>query len=361
MKGKLLFTAVVMFIAANAMAQTDVTPEGWKLKERGSARSMFLVDAAKIGSNLSYAGEGGEEGHKGFRRADNLPGVFVMNHYTGEGAEHSQPYEKMTEAQKQTLENFYEAMQIVDGGSLGNILCYQGAGSTVVDARAVKNKSAMVAPQMNIFTPKTLPDGLYRMSLSVRVILNPTVEKASIGLYLATSWGDNVYYAGSNPDTQIHFQMECMPATNAYWTTYQYEFKIDAATAEGANPLYDLLPLDARFGMGEVIANNSIMLMKAPKIEKINAPTLGGKLNIIPEDWNDASGVTRTLGEDLIVFANQNGITVIDAKAPIEVYNISGQLIEKKEPNASSCTVIPVTEKGAYIVKVGKISRKVVF
>lgn len=352
MKRLLLSTAVITFLTANVMAQTEVTPANWKFSAmpKGSAKNIFIIDAARIGSNLSYSGEGGEPGKKGFRKADKLPGAFVVNDWDPTGVA---AYENMTADQKARFDNFYDAMQIVDGGKLGNILCYQGINSTAIEDRATKNKSAMGAPSLNMFTQKDLPNGIYRLSLSMRVIMNAGEAAGSIGLYCASSWYDQMNYAGSN--TGISFNIDCAPDFNAFWTTYQYEVEVKA----NPDANYDLLPINNKMGLGN-FANSAVILMKDYKIEKVSEPTLGGKIKIIPEDWDDApTGISKMSNDNIIVFGNANGITVIDAKTLIEVYSVAGQLIAQKQPNVGSYTTIPVTQRGVYIVKVGNTSKKV--
>lgn len=351
MKRLLLSTAVMLFLGANVMAQVDVTPANWKFSAmpKGGVKSIFIVEAARIGGNMSYAGEGGDPGTKGFRRADALPGAIAVNDW----AEPDASYPDMTPDEKARFENFYDAMQIVDGGELGNILCYQGISSTAVDARATKNKSAMGGPALNMFTQKNLVPGIYRFSLSIRVIMNAGAPAAKMNLYCASSWYDQLNYAGSN--TGILFDIDCVPDFNDFWTTYQYEVEV----TKNADANYDLTPINNKLGVGG-FANDAVILLRDYKIEKIADATLDGKVKITAENWDDApTGISNTLSNNIIVFGNANGITVIDAKTLIEVYSTNGQLIAQKQPNVDSFTTIPVSQKGVYIVKVGKISKKV--
>ena len=344
--------AAGLFVATGAMAQVDCSPKNWSFDKltRGSADGLFIRESSALGSNFI----GDKTLGKGFRWADNLEGGFSVANWTGSDV----AYKDMTADQKANLEAFYHAFQIVDGGKLGNIMIYQGNASTATDARAVKNAESMSAPNVYLVSQKDLSMGMYRISIPMRVILNEDVTNTvDINSYFGTSWWDNKpFLGGANTDGNFH--LSAVKDFNDYWTNYQFEIEITS----NSDASYDFTPLLIKLGLGATITNKSILMFDDIKIEKITEATLGGTLKVDPVDWSDTpTGVSYTKYEDnVIVFANNNGISVIDATAPIEVYTVAGQLIEKVSPN-TTVTTIPVKEKGVYIVKTGDVTRKVVY
>ena len=353
MKKVLLMVAAGLFVATGVMAQVDVSPKNWSFDKlaKGSADGLFIRESSAIGGNF----KGDDALGKGFRWADNLEGGFSVANWTGAG---DIAYKDMTADQKANLEAFYHAFQIVDGGKLGNIMIYQGNASTATDARAVKNAESMSAPNVYVVSQKDLPIGMYRISIPMRVFLNEDITNTvDINCYFGTAWWDNKPFLGGT-NTDGNFHLSAIKDFNSYWTNYQFEVEITSNSAAD----YDFTPLLIKLGLGGTIANQSILMFDDLKIERITEATLGGQLKIDAVDWTDApTGISYTKYEDnVIVFANDNGISVIDATAPIEVYTVAGQLIEKVFPNAT-VTTIPVNERGAYIVKTGDMTRKVIY
>lgn len=356
MKRVLLMMAAGLIAAASVMAQTDATPKNWKFDgmQKGSAAGLFIKDAGNFGGN--FKSQVLDNGHKGYRYADNVEGGFSLTHWTGEND--GLTYPEMTDDLKAGFDNFYNSFQIVDGGDLGNIMIYQGANSTEIDARAVKNPTAMVAPNVYVVTQKDLTPGIYKISIPMRVVLNETIETADVNVYVGTSWWDGLPLAGSGGSDYANFHFTFAPAFNDFWTLFEYEVEVK----ENKDATYDFAPVLTKLGFGSDLGNNAIVLFDDLKLERMPAITLGGKLNIKPVDWKDTpTGIASTKdGNNVIVFANNNGIQVIDATTVVEVYNAAGQLINKVAPNAT-LTTIPVSDKGIYIVKTGKTTRKVVY
>ena len=348
--------AAGMLLTTGAMAQTDCTPKNWKFDgmQKGSAAGLFIKEAAAIGGN--FKSQVLDNGHKGFRYADNLEGGFSVAHWTG-GADAG--YADMTSEQKAEFDSFYNAFQIADGGALGNVMIYQGANSTQTDSRAVKNTVSMVAPNVYVVTQKDLAPGIYKISIPMRVILNEDVATADVNVYVGTSWWDGLPLAGSAGSDYANFHFTFAPAFNDFWTLYEYEVEVK----ENKDNLYDFAPVLTKLGFGGDLGNNSIVLFDDLKIEKMAAVTLGGQMKTTAVDWSDKpSGISTMKASDdnVIVFANSNGIQVVDATAPIEVYTVEGKLIAKVAP-AATVTVVPVSDKGVYVVRTGKTVRKVVY
>lgn len=347
--------AAGLLAATSSMAQTDATPKNWKFDgmQKGSAAGLFIKEAGALGGN--FQSQVLENGHKGFRYADDLDGGFSVAHWTGEG---DFGFADMSDEAKAVLENFYNSFQIVDGGTLGNVMIYQGANSSETDARAVKNPVSMVAPNVYVVTQKDLDPGIYKISIPVRVILNADVQTADVNVYVGTSWWDGLPLAGSGGSDYANFHFTFAPDFNKEWTLYEYEIEVK----ENKDATYDFAPVLTKLGFGGDLGNNAIVLFDDFKLERMSDITLGGELKITPVDWNDTpTGIYSAKGDNnVIVFANNNGIQVIDANAMIEVYNAAGQLINEVTPTAA-LTTIPVSDKGIYIVKTGMTTRKVIY
>lgn len=353
MKVKQLLIFVSLATTSLVVAQVDVTPANWKFsaKERGSASAVFIKSASTIGGNLIYS-KTTSDGRKGFRAGDAMEGSIAVNHWTGEGD--NIDYSAMTIAQKEKIDAFHEAFKFVDGGELGNLLCYKGKTATFDRPGAFSNTANMVAPSLNMFTQKDLAPGVYKVTLNIRTIMNTNVTPKTISCYVASSWYDNMKFAGSS--TGLSFNVDCAPEFNNEWTTYEYEFQI----SNNSDPLYDETPVNTKLGLGTDIANNTIILMSSLKLEKMNVATLGGKVKISYPVYNDLpTGVEQLKQNELIVWGEDRTITIVDAKAPIEVYSANGQLVKCVDAN-STLTTVPVDEMGIYIIKSGNQIRKIV-
>lgn len=356
MKKVLLTTAAGLFVATSVMAQVNVAPKNWRFDgmQKGSATGLFIKEAGALGSN--FVSQTLENGHKGFRYADNWEGGFSVANWVADRDGIS--YSAMTDAEKTNLDAFYNSFQIVDGGKLGNIMIYQGNASTETDVRAVKNTESMSAPNVYLVSQKDLDPGIYKISIPIRVILNEDVETADVNVYVGTSWWDGLPLAGSGSSDYANFHLTFAPAFNDYWTLYEYEVEVK----ENKDATYDFAPILTKLGLGGNLGNNAIVIFDDLKLEKMPDITLGGQLATTPVDWSDVpTGVSSVKGNDnVIVFANHNGIQVIDATASIEVYSAAGQLVNTVVPN-TTLTTIPVSDKGIYIVKTGNTTRKVVY
>ncbi len=354
-KKTLLFGAIALLMSSNSFSQVDCTPKNWKFDtmERGSAASMFAIEGCGTGYNFKSLNL--ENGRKGFRYADNLDGAFCAL-IADDGV--GRNYSEINEAQKAKVDAFMEAHQIVDGGDLGNILIYQGANSTENDPRAIKNTINTGGAVMFVASQKDLTAGFYKVSIPVRIVVNSDLDNGTkINLNLGTSWWDGLQFANNTNTGYGTYAIEAHPFFNNEWTMLEFEFQIK----NNPDPKYDFTPIMIKLGLGAT-SNNSILLYNDFKLEKISAPTLGGTVIATPLDWNDTPSITGTTNLDenkFIAFANSNGITVIDANQTIEVYNASGAQINSVEP-LNTVTNISISEKGIYIVKVGKNTRKVI-
>lgn len=359
-KEKLLFSVVAMLFAVSSVAQQNVTPAKWKFSEMqvGSAKSLFLVEGASGKGNLQY--KSGE----GFRLADDLDGAIVM---ASSGANAPNNYAEMSDDQKKIFSDFYEACQIIDGGSLGHLFCYQGKESTASDSRITKAIGSFGGVGMHFLTKKDgMSAGIYRVTIDIRLISNAGVDVTNVegaggvSVYVANSWYDPMKYAGADIQFDTAGKASNMKFYSDYnnvWQTYQFE--VNMTNIEN----HETFPGVFKLGFGKWF-DNAIVLMRDLKIEKVVAPTLGGEAKLYGKynvDWNDTpTGFNSPYkNNEIIVYTVGNSISVLDAKSTIEVYTITGTLVNTIEP-ISTFTSIPVLEKGAYIVKVGKIVKKIV-
>ena len=350
MKGRiLLLSSISMLFAMGAMAQ-DYAPANWKFSkmEKGSAEGIFIREMASSKWNCSAP----------FRLGDNLDGSVGLACAVGGdvAGPASDKYEGMTDDDKAVFEEFYKACQIVDGGVLGNIFCYQGNTSTGTDSRAVKNTKSMPNSTLFWLSNTDIPLGNnYRLSVSFRVIAD-AAEKMK--LTLATSSYDGIDQGtGLANDGYREFELPVYTEFNDYWSTA----KMDITIKDNTDPNYKELPLVMKMWLGNGI-ESGIVLFRDFKLEKIDAidnEYVPGK--IVDEDWDDTpTGISYTEKDNqAVVWAKDGQITVVDAASPVSVYSISGQLVAFKAP-MSNVTTIPVSEKGVYVVKVGNSCRKVV-
>lgn len=346
----LAIVAMTINATSGAFAQvlTDETPANWKFDNhaKGSAKDLFVVEGAQIGGNLKYP----------FRLADSKEGAIVMNKWMPGGVNND--YENMTDEQKKIFEDFYDACLIVDAGKMGNIFCYQGKGSTAKDSRAKKNVNDIGVASMNIMTGADHPYGDYRITLTLRIIVNEGTEAGKMDVNIGTSHWDGIDGNGGTGDGYRTFLINYAPGYNKYWVEYAYDFRV----RENSDPNYKVLPIVTKIGLGP-IGNNALLLIddiKLEKIQEVSSDHMPMKQAAKTDLDDTPASITMTEGTDLIVFANDGVINIIDAKSTIEIYTVSGKLLAKKQPAANSLTTFSFEQKGIYIVKTGDEVRKVI-
>lgn len=348
MRKKILLFSTVTLLSMNGIAQEDVTPSGWNFDamERGSAKSLFIENAECIGARLFF-------NSSNFKIEDpERDGAFVLNRYVDEERKNI-VYDNLTEEEKTVFSNFYDACQIIDGGLLGNLFCFQGIYSEATDVRAQKNISSINAPSINILSPNKLTPGIYQMTVSMRLVMNEnyTDQRKAIGVYVTNSTAtEPLRYAGSD-NKNIAFDMGFEPEFNNDWASWKYEIEVTEHTPT---------PLINRFTIKGPLADNSLLLMKL-KLERVNSATLDGDYKIVEEkNWDDTpTGINEKQADKVIVYTTKNVISIIDAKEPVEVFTTTGQLV-KKENDIRPLIRIPVAQEGVYIVKTGAFTKKIV-
>ena len=361
MKRKSLLFGAALLMAAGVMAQTDVTPANVKFSamEKGNPSEIFAKDASKFGGNLNQSGTylNSVVGDK--------PGVLVVHSWSGSISEKN--WADMTAEEKQNFEDFYNTFQIVDGGALGNILAYQGVNSTVTDNRITKNVSSLGdAPSLCFLTPTTgfVQGKVYRFTASFRTVLNDDATDYELNLNIKDSQGNEQHFAktdGATGDGTFSQKIKFAKDFNNYWFQTQFELIYNAGNETDD---YKFLPYNLQFGLGGVMGMNALFFMRDLTIEQVDAPILDGKIKTTPQPtWNDTPNPdaisAQELNNNIIVFANDGIISVVDASAPVEVYNAAGVLVNRAEAEGTVVN-IPVAQKGLYLVKVGATTRKVV-
>lgn len=363
MKRRNLLFGAAFLMVATGFAQTDVTPANWKFSNQqlGSAAYIYAKDGCALSGNLVYNepakfGEDAVQTLIGFRYGDNMEGCFALSPWLADMSMYTQGAAvygiNMTDEHKAIIDNFINASQIVDGGVYGKMFCYQGHGSTQTFTGAVKNVGDAPGMKINIFTNKLTQDGIYRFTMPIRVICNEDMVDASMSFYPATAWYDPLPLAGSgrsDGSDQITFGKDF----NNDWAILQFEIEIKV---QGADETVQLTPVNIALGLG-ALGNKSIVLFRDFKLEKVTQATCEGEIKYL--DDQSVAIENNRLENNVVVYATDNAINVIDAKAPVEVYNAAGVLVNKTDVNGT-VTSIPVTQKGLYLVKVGAETRKVV-
>lgn len=344
MKTKTLLFSLAISFATGLNAQTNVTPANWKFSTKAVGPAGITTSAGIIIQSecsidqLSFP----------VTATASLPGSIVLYDWLGTG---QTKYAAMTATQQSNMNAYIAAFNIVDGGTLGNILCYQGNGSTNTRLGSVKNTVGLNAPSIDIFSHTLAATGTYLVTLSIRTIQNTGAPTVSISGYVADAYYTQLNSSGTS--TGIGFNISCDPAFNSSWTTVQYEFT--------TSPFYS--PVVCKLGLPWDIANNSIILINSLQIVKETAATLGGVVKITYPTFNDTPTATgiKNIADDnkFIVWGANNLINVVDAKSPVEVFSTAGHLIGKAV-NGSTVTTVSVPVKGTYLVKVGNQTRKVV-
>lgn len=347
MKIKSLLVSATSLLCAVGVSAQDYAPAAWKFSEMsvGSAESIFIKEMASTDWNCKAP----------FRQADNGNGGVGLACYVGGDVvgPATDSYADMSEADKATFDEFYKSVQIVNGGS-ENLLCIVGKDATQSYPGAVQCTKSF--PNATLFwlggTDMPLNKN-YRLTIDYRVITPE--ENGKISLTLATS-----AYDGVDNGAYRTFDLGVYAAYNDYWNRGILDFHME----DNSDPNYKELPLAIKMWLGS-LADNSVVLFRSFKLETIDAiddKNVPGNNNEDPGfvDTPPTVSVSQTdFNNEVIVWANNGTISIVDAKEPIEIYNAAGVLINKVN-EASALVNIPVKEKGLFLVKVGTVTRKVV-
>lgn len=358
MKIKNLLLGTTGLLLAVSMNATDYEPVNWRFSEMevGSAEGIFLKEMASTNWNCKAP----------FRLADNgQGGVGLSCHYDGNGdivGPVSDTYEGVSDADKETFEDFYKNAYIVDGGS-ENLLCLIGKNATATYPGASAREKSF--PNATLFwlsgnenSETVMPlASYYRLTIDYRVITPE--ENSKIDLTIATSHYDGIDQAsGLASGGYRTFSLGVYSAFNDYWNRGIMDFYVE----DNTDASYQELPIVIKMWLGS-LADNSVILFRSFKLEKIdeyNEDYVPGNNNEDP-GFKDTptTALSQYKTDDLVVWGANGMISVVDAKEPIEVYNPAGLLLSRVE-EVSTLVNIPVNQKGMFIVKVGSVSRKII-
>lgn len=344
-KGLLLSAAVCAAIAVNAQ---DYTPKNWKFSEMpvGSAESIFLRKGASTLYGISSGFQNYTDGESG--------GVCLANWKAGG----TNKYENIPDEDKALFEDFYKAATIVDGGS-ENLLCFIGNNASSTYPGGVKAPSMPNATLFWISGEDMPADRYYRLTIEYRAIVPITYAE---GLNLTIGGAD---WYGIDTDTEFtgngdggyRVFIQQMPTTYSdYWLCAKIDFFLDQK-GSGTN----MLPIGIKMNLINTL-ESSVLLFRSLKLEEISqaeATNVPGKVTVSQFKDDPSSSVNAMFKNDVIVTAANGAINVIDANAPIEVYNMSGaKVAEVAAP--STFEAINLDMNGVFVVKVGNKAQKVI-
>ena len=364
MKKSLLLSAAAL-CTLGMMAQTNYAPTNWRFDNMapGSAEGIFLRQLASGAWNCPAP----------FTAYDGNGGVAIA---TGGAGVSSGNYASMTDEEKAYLEDFYNSASIVtttfteaDETSYNeNILCLIGKDATATYGTGTARTNSFPNPALFFIsgnedsgTPMTVGFN-YRLTIDYRVITPDASTSGNIEVSIA----DNSYNGidkGTEFETGDGYRKGNMPIVGTYsgnWLRGVFDFTV----LDNAAPDYRELPLAVKCYVAGGLMDNCIFLFRTIKLERIdeidmnNVPVGLGAATYTDTPTSSVESVIS--GEKAIVTAANGAITVIDADAAIEVYNLSGAMVKKIAAPATVETIDMEGANGVYVVKVGGTAKTVI-
>lgn len=348
MKCKSLLFAATLLCSLSATAQ-DYAPQNWKFSAMplGTAKELFIPEmcTTKWGADAP------------FRLADNGKGAIGM---ASQSTDRS--WDAFTEEEKATFNNMFESSQIVEVGG-EHVLCLAGkdAPGAPADVPGVV-KTAGNFQHATLFllggTDQPL-NNYYRLTFDYRAITTiPDDGYKSLVFTLATSHYDGIDKSQKIPGTSSYRQFGegqavVMASYNDSWTRCQMDFWLE----DNTDTKYKELPVVIKLWLGEIY-NKSILLVRDIKMEKIDnydAANVPGSVS----DYVPTTGISQTSDNASFVMVQDGVVRVVDAKAPVKVYDSRGMLV-KSIDNPGTVEGFRPQGHGVFIVKVGKKASKVV-
>lgn len=350
MRKKPLLLCSALWISACGLFAQDMTPKNWKFSEMplGSAESLFIPETCKTSWNISFP----------YRAGDSREGAITVSCYpSGDIVTAEKMYGELPASEQGVFDDLFSSCSIVPGGPLGNLFCIKGKNTTASDGRGVTNSYSMPMSTFWFVSGNDLPlNSAYRISFSLRTIVNSDLVGAALKLTVGTSHWDGI-------DAGSYRQIEAAayPDFNDYWTTYAFDIQLD----KNSDASYKVLPFVIKAYFEGGLLDNGMTLIKDIKVEKINAvdPAYSNPCKVIEEDWTDSNetGITSVSGKkEALVWNAEQELTVVDARSDIELYNISGQLAGRYQ-SKGALTTIELPAKGIYMVKVDGLTKKIVW
>lgn len=364
MKRNLLLTGAAI-CALGALAQTtNYAPQNWRFDQMqaGTAESIFLREIATGGWNCPAP----------FAAYDGKGGIAIA---TGGAGVSSNSYASMTDEEKAYLEDFYTNAQIVTTTftttdtkeqTTENVLCMVGKDATETYGTGTARVNSFPNPALFLIsgnedssTPMTV-GRYYRLTIDYRVITEAATGSISVtiadnsynGIDIGTGLGSGSYRTG---------ELAIYGDLSGEWNRGIFDFYVADNTEEG----YRELPLAVKCYIANGLMDNSIFLFRTIKLEEIsevdpaNVPCNNNEVPNYTDEPGTNSVEQIGISEGAIVTAANGKITVIDANAPIEVYNMSGAKVAYVAA-PSMAESISLDMNGVFVVKVGETVKKVI-
>lgn len=346
---KILLFGVSCLLAGSSLFAQDYAPQAWKFNDMnvGEAESIFIKEMGSTQWNCKAPFRLADDGNGGVGLS-----CAVGGDITGPG---SDAFENITDADKAVLESFYKSARIVDGGS-ENLLCLIGRNSENTYPGGAKCEKSLPNATLFWLSGTDMPLGeKYRLTIDYRVIAN---NAGNIKYTIATSAYDGIDNntgLGSGGYREKEYTID--PAFNDYWIRSALDFIIE----DNKDANYKELPIVIKMFFGNVYDNSVILFrsFKLEKIDQIDNNNVPGSQTVVNDFTDNPSSIENPFSNSTIVTTSDNSIIVIDAKAPIEIYNTTGTLV-KRINNSSTVVNIPMEENGMYIIKSGDVVRKVI-
>lgn len=346
---KILLLGVSCLFAGSSLFAQDYAPKAWRFSEMnvGSAEEIFIKEMGATTWNCAAPFRLADDGNGGVGLSC-APGGDITGPETN-------VFDNVSEADKAVLEEFYKAAMIVNGGS-ENLLCLIGKNSESTYPGGVKCEKSLPNATLFWLSGTDMPLGAnYRLTIDYRIIAN---KAGSIKYTIATSSYDGIDKdTGLGSDGYREKEYTIDPSFNNLWVRTSLDFIVK----DNNDANYKELPIVVKMFLGGTYENSVILFrsFKLEKIDQIDATNVPGSQTVITDFEDNPTSVENTFENSTIVTTNNSSITVIDANAPIEVYNATGVLVKRVDNNATVVN-IPIEENGMFIVKSGDVVRKVV-
>lgn len=353
MKKSLLLTTAAL-CSLGMMAQTDVTPANWKFynMEAGTSayeNGIFWEEWAStewnIRTNTEFVNNVGSDGGIVYASGTSLTGGTATTNWAN-----------ITEADRAALKNIYESATILDAGideegNPENILCFISSSTDKTFEGGKKATSTMYDGTFFWFTGKDLQQGqCYRLTFEFRAIIGNSVDN---GIDMAPRLACYDVISGTGD-----FKQTVQAGLSNRWQKVTYDLNVGNYTDGTA-----VFPLIIKWYFHSML-QEGVVLFRSPKLETIDAPEYPngqyGASTFSDKTLKPGSvNAIEAADNNAIVSAKNGNITVIDANAPVEVYNMAGAKVASVAAPATVET-ISLDMNGVFVVKVGDKVQKVI-
>lgn len=284
-------------------------------------------------------------------------------------------YNSIDQKDKDAFESFYQSSRIVATNLVNietqestpeNLFCIIGknATSTYPGGQAAtvsfpELQLMWLSGNENSTTPLQLGKN-YRLTIDYRVIHNDPAFTGNINVTIATS-----AYDGIDQNTGLGnggYRQADLPVYGSYpddWNRGVFDIML----FDNTDATYKELPFAVK--MNVKFWDNAVVLLRSMKLEmidEIDSSNVPANVNDYPDyvDQPESSSVEQLdIKDSGVIFAENGAITVIDADAAIEVYNIAGAKVATVAA-PSTVETIDLDMNGVFVVKVGEKVQKVI-